>query len=108
MKEIKTSIWVSVSTKERLRQLKGKHETWDMLINRLIDNVVDCYSGEMCFECGEKLVDVVSKVDFRKSPIAVMWFDEGSSGGKYEPSEPAGVYFECWNCFMRRWKDEGE
>lgn len=47
MKEIRTSIRVSVSTKERLRQLKGKHETWDMLINRLIDNVVDCYSEEV-------------------------------------------------------------
>jgi tRNA(Phe) wybutosine-synthesizing methylase Tyw3 len=45
MKEIRTSIRVSVSTKKRLRQLKGK-ETWDMLINRLIDTISEGRGGE--------------------------------------------------------------
>lgn len=62
-------------------------------------------SKETCWNCGEKIIDVYMDIDYRKFPIAVVWFDEGSPGGKYEPPEPASVYVECWRCFQKRLKN---
>lgn len=65
-------------------------------------DITEALEKATCWNCGESLPDIVYDIDFRKHPIAVIWFDEGCQGGKYEPPEPPTVYIECWKCYSKR------
>jgi len=65
-------------------------------------DLIKALEGETCWNCGKKLVDMPSDVDFKNFPIAVVWFDEGHPGDKYEPPESPSVYIECWSCYSRK------
>ncbi|WP_202320374.1 hypothetical protein [Archaeoglobus neptunius] len=62
----------------------------------------DSLETETCFNCGENVPYVVYDVDHHRLPVAVIWFDEGHPGSRYEPPEPATLYVECFKCFSER------
>lgn len=72
--------------------------------NDLIDTMNRMNNPFTCFNCGaecDSLLDGSSDV-----VMAVLHFDNGSTGSREQPPEPASFYFECIECYEKSKKKE--